>query len=354
MLPSHCHRRVRVTEQADLSAVRCTAADLAAAAALGDEAAGRVQLVVCELATNLLRHARGGGVILMRQLGLPGEASEGFECIALDQGPGIEDLGRALADRHDPEPVAGRGLGYGLGAVRRLSDGFDIHSIPGTGTAVLARVHAAAPVPADTADGPRPGWAFEWGAVMLPMAGDDHCGDGWLIRPDGLVMVVDGLGHGEAASLAARRAEDVARRTTAHHDPQAVLSAMHEALRGTRGAVAAALRVGHGRIDYACVGNIVATIVRRDGTTSLPERWGVIGYNAVPPASTTAPWGAGEHVILHSDGCSRVVDLFVERRLRHVDPALAAAVLLRDGGTRVDDQTVVVLRNTHPAPHAFL
>ena len=50
MLPPHCHRRVRVAEQADLAAVRGVAADLAAAAGMGEQAAGRVQLVVAAIA----------------------------------------------------------------------------------------------------------------------------------------------------------------------------------------------------------------------------------------------------------------------------------------------------------------
>ena len=347
MLPAHCHHRVRVAEQADLTTVRGVAADLAGpgsgAAALGEDVAGRFQLVVSELATNLLRHADGGGVILLRRL----ETIAGVECIALDQGPGIADLAAALADRADPEPRAGLGLGYGLGAVRRLSERFDIHSETGIGTAVLSRVLARG----SEDRGP----PFAWGTVMLAMSGGQHCGDGWLVRPDGLVVAVDGLGHGEAASIAARRAEAVAGEAAHGDDPRTVIAAMHDRLRGTRGAVAAVLRLTDRRIDHSSVGNIAMTIVRRIGATAptmtaLTGRWGVVGYNAAPPPTASAAWEPDDHLILHSDGCARLAELFVERRLRHVDPVLAAAVLLRDGGARVDDQTVIVLRNARRTP----
>lgn len=347
MLPFHCHQRVRVAEQAGLTTVRGVAADLAAAAGLGEQAAGRVQLVVSELATNLLRHATDGGMVLLRALEPPG----GVECLALDQGPGIADLGLALADRKVVEPVVGEGLGYGLGAVRRLSDLFDIHSTPGVGTAVLSRILAAAGRAADrvSLDHAALGHlAFDWGAAMLPILGGDHCGDGFMVRADGLVVVADGLGHGEPASLAARRVEEVARHAGPDPDPQAVLAAVHEALRGTRGAAVAVVRATPGRIDYAGVGNIAATVVRGNSPAALPERWGVVGYNAAPPKTMSVAWEPGDHVLLCSDGCSRIADLFVERRLRYVAPALAAAVLLRDGTGRVDDQTIVVLRHAHP------
>lgn len=337
MLPPHCHRRVRVAELADLATVRGTAAELAAVAGMGEEPAGRVQLVVSELATNLLRHATSGGAMLLRASDLPG----GVDCMALDQGPGIADLGRALADRQTAQPAAGAGLGYGLGAVRRLSERFDIHSVPGIGTAVFARVRTPAAPPAEVD-------TFTWGAAMLPMSGGDHCGDGFLVRPDGLVVVADGLGHGEPASLAARRVEEVARHASADDDPQTVLFAAHEALRGTRGAAVAVVRVAPGRIDYAGVGNIAVTVLRREGRTALPERWGVVGYNAAPPRTVRLAWEPGDHILLGSDGCSRIADLYVERHLRHVAPELAAAVLLRDTTARLDDQTVVVLRHAHP------
>ena len=60
----------------------------------------------------------------------------GLEIEVSDDGPGIGDLERALADGYS---TAG-GLGQGLGAVRRLSDEFEIASRPGGGTRVRTRV----------------------------------------------------------------------------------------------------------------------------------------------------------------------------------------------------------------------
>lgn len=349
MLPPHCHHRVRIDGPADLAAARGVCAALLARADLDGEAAGRLHLIVAELGSNLIRHA-GGGALLLRCVVPPvppgsgpgaAVAGCGIECLSLDRGPGIADLDGALADRHDPEPGPGRSLGYGLGAVRRLADRFAIQSRPGEGTVVLARVRdrgQALPQPAD------PG-CFEHGAVMLPMAGCDDCGDGWMVRQDGLALLVDGLGHGEAAGVVARRAEDTFAALPAGCDPQAALADLHAALRGTRGAAATVLRLRPDAVDYAAVGNITAALVTRAGSTALNSRWGVVGYNAAPPPTASVPWGPGDHVVLHSDGCSGLVPLFAGSPLRHVESVLAAAILLRDGTTRIDDQSVLVLAN---------
>lgn len=352
MLPAHCHHRVHVATRSDLTTARGVLADLTAdltadptaEPGVDEETLGRIRLVVSELATNLIRHA-GGGILLLRRLTAPspGLSSGGLECLSLDKGPGIADIGFALADRHNPEPAPGGGLGYGLGAVRRLSDRFDIHSSRGLGTAVLAQVHGPSnPASPDTAGTAR---FFAWGAAMVPMAGSDACGDGWAVRPDGLVLVVDGLGHGEAASVAARRAEEVFAAVPASRDAQAILVSIHEALRGTRGAAACVLKLHRGEVEFSSVGNIAAAVLSGAGSVTLGGRWGVVGYNAVPPSAARVAWNPGDQIVLHSDGCSHLMNLVADRHLRHADPALTAAVLLRDGVGRIDDQTIVVLTN---------
>ena len=54
--------------------------------------------------------------------------------MSVDKGPGIEDVSRALADGTSST----RSMGVGLGAIQRLSDAFDLYSIPGSGTVISA------------------------------------------------------------------------------------------------------------------------------------------------------------------------------------------------------------------------
>ena len=55
--------------------------------------------------------------------------------IARDDGPGIEDLGRALEDGYS----SAGGLGLGLSSARRLVDEFAIDSRVGSGTTIVLK-----------------------------------------------------------------------------------------------------------------------------------------------------------------------------------------------------------------------
>ena len=126
-----------VADQSQVAEVRRIAADMARDGGFDETAAGRVALVATELATNLLKHAGGGDMLVQRFA--EGE-SAGIELLALDKGPGIGDLRRALDDGYS---TAGS-PGNGLGAIRRQSDEFAIWSRSGLGTAIVARIGGGA------------------------------------------------------------------------------------------------------------------------------------------------------------------------------------------------------------------
>ena len=138
---------VTLSDSSEVAAAR-RAAKQPRREALGfdEQAAGRSALVATELATNLLKHAGRGQILLDRYRDSSGS---GLEILSLDKGPGIADLGRAMEDGYS---TAGS-MGTGLGAVRRQADEFAVYSRPGLGTAVMARIRDAKPPPAPaTAD----------------------------------------------------------------------------------------------------------------------------------------------------------------------------------------------------------
>jgi anti-sigma regulatory factor (Ser/Thr protein kinase) len=112
----------------DVETARRLAREVAVEQGLDRVAAEEVVLVVSELATNLVRYARGGE-LLVRAL-----QPVGVEVLSRDRGPGIADLEVAQRDGHS----TGGGLGLGLGAVGRLMDSCEIESGP-DGTRVTAR-----------------------------------------------------------------------------------------------------------------------------------------------------------------------------------------------------------------------
>src|SRR5207249_956162 len=117
---------------------RRAAMRLPSGAGLDEEVVGKVAIAVTEAASNVVKHGRGGDVIL-RTL-RDGEA-HGLEMLALDRGSGMANVGECFRDGYSTAGTAGTGLG----AIRRLSSEFDVHTIPGVGTAVLARFWSAAP-----------------------------------------------------------------------------------------------------------------------------------------------------------------------------------------------------------------
>lgn len=82
-----------------------------------------------ELARNTLDYGNGGEVEIAR---LIAGVRKGLRLTFSDQGPGIEDLDKALTDGFS----TGGGLGLGLSGARRLANEFTIDSAPGRGTRV--------------------------------------------------------------------------------------------------------------------------------------------------------------------------------------------------------------------------
>jgi serine/threonine-protein kinase RsbT len=83
-----------------------------------------------ELARNTLEYGNGGEVEIARVADGP---RKGVRLTFVDQGPGIEDIEKALTDGYS----SGGGLGLGLSGARRLSNEFSIDSTPGKGTQVM-------------------------------------------------------------------------------------------------------------------------------------------------------------------------------------------------------------------------
>lgn len=91
----------------------------------------RVEIVILELARNLLAHA-GGGELRFELVSDGGR--QGLAVEARDSGPGIPDIELALRDGFSTTQT----LGAGLPGVRRLMDDFTISSQVGVGTIVRA------------------------------------------------------------------------------------------------------------------------------------------------------------------------------------------------------------------------
>jgi anti-sigma regulatory factor (Ser/Thr protein kinase) len=300
---------------------------------------GNVALVVTEAARNLLKHA-GGGDLILRASDSGGAPM--IEMLAIDKGPGIDDIRRSFQDGYSTSGTPGTGLG----AIARLSSLHDVYSRPGQGTALLVQVRrqGSRQIP----HAPREPWQV--GAVSVALASEPVCGDAWEFAalPRGLsrLVVADGLGHGVLASEAANQATSLGTGNPTEAGTM-LMERIHAALRPTRGAAVAIadLDAGRGVVRYTGIGNISGSIIGPDGTVQhMVSHPGTAGHELRKITEFTYPWRPGSILIMHSDGLAShwALDRYPGLTARH--PSLIAAVLYRDFTRRRDDATVVVLR----------
>lgn len=331
MIAGSHHVVVPMGDPSRVGEARRHAAQLADDCGLDEVDAGRLALVVTELATNLVRHARHGRLWLSARL-----ARGEVEVVAVDEGPGIADVERSLGDGFS----TGGTPGTGLGAVRRLAEDFDLHSTVPEGTVVVARIRAAGRAGPEHSLWP--------GAVSLAAPGERVCGDGWAFALDGeraSLVVADGLGHGpDAAEAGAVALESFAEEPFA--PPRRLLERMHHALRRTRGAAVMALQAdaAAGTIRSAGAGNVMARLVSGVSDRTLLCQHGTAGIAMRTPEEVSTPWPPHALLVVYSDGIESRWTGGVLTPLLGRDPALAAALLARDHCRGRDDATVAVLR----------
>lgn len=122
--------RIAIESDADVVTARQRARELAADLELSSTDQTLLATAISEVARNITTYATRGEVRLriIRDNG----GRQGVEVVAQDDGPGIDDLGRAMQDGY----TTGGGLGLGLPGARRLVDEFDVQSVVGQGTTV--------------------------------------------------------------------------------------------------------------------------------------------------------------------------------------------------------------------------
>ncbi|MGQ4419266.1 SpoIIE family protein phosphatase [Streptomyces sp. SAS_269] len=333
-IPVHDSTRVRDA--------RVAAEAASAAAGLGQERTAAAALVATELATNLLKHAEEGRMVLNLVDG-PAAGAPSVQLCSLDQGPGIADVGTALRDGFS---TAEGSLGAGLGSCRRLANAFHLHSVPGRGTVTTARVDPeAAHTGASAGEVPV-------GGITVALDQAEHSGDAWGWARSGpllTLLLADGLGHGAKAAHASTAAVEELH-AGAHLPPVEILRRLHTALRRTRGVAAVVAQVDTERreLRFAGVGNACARLRTGDTWTSLISHPGIVGaYFPARVPLRKMPWHADSLLVVHSDGLPSRWSPPDDPGLLARDPSVVAATILRDASSPArpvrDDTSVAVL-----------
>ncbi|MEW6613378.1 MAG: SpoIIE family protein phosphatase [Pseudomonadota bacterium] len=184
------------------------------------------------------------------------------------------------------------------------------------------------------------------GLVHQPVIGETRSGDDYCVihsRDMVLVAMADGLGHGPMAQAAAHRAiEYVARHQ--EQDPRALLDGCHRALRGTRGAVLAIVRIDlrAGTLVHAGLGNIETRIVAAERIYRPVTVNGIAGYTARSFRAEQFAFLPGDLLIMHTDGISDRFEISPAARGR--DLQMLASQIVHEHGRHHDDQLLLILR----------
>ncbi|HZI58879.1 MAG TPA: SpoIIE family protein phosphatase [Verrucomicrobiae bacterium] len=324
---------VPLSDSSSAAEARREGARIAALLGLNETKSGEAAIVITEAARNAVVYGGGGQLVLA---GTRSSHETRMDIMALDKGPGIADLTRALQDGYS----TGGTPGTGLGAIRRLADVFDVFS-NNKGTALFARIAQSEPSQESRS-------AVDFSGFTAPYPGESACGDNiaWEINGDRcIVLVVDGLGHGPQAAEAADEAVRIFK-SYSSDPPAEIISRLHDALKKARGAAAAVaeIRPLAGTLIYAGVGNIAGSILSNTLSRSLVSHNGTLGHVMARVQEFKTEWPKDGILIMHSDGLQSRWDLSRYPGILARQPALIAGVLLRDFRRERDDASVLVMK----------
>ena len=197
---------------------------------------------------------------------------------------------------------------------------------------------------------------LDWAVATVPLRGQTESGDLHLVQAFGggiLVAVVDALGHGPEAAVAARLAVDCLRGHP--HEPlPLLLQRCHEALIGSRGAVVslAAFDFQRHSMTWLGVGDVEGVLMFADPTakparTSLITRGGIVGAKIPPSRPWVIPLSHGDTLIFATDGVRRD---FAQAPTPTGEPQKIADSILARNNKGTDDALVLVARYVNETP----
>jgi negative regulator of sigma-B (phosphoserine phosphatase) len=189
---------------------------------------------------------------------------------------------------------------------------------------------------------------LDWGWAQAALDGE-HCGDAHVVSEfagGALVGVVDGLGHGFEAAVAARTATRLLA-SLAGQPLDVLVERCHEALRRTRGAVLslASFDAPGSAMTWGGIGNVEAVLLRAHPAPvtreALVPRGGIVGFRLPALNARTLPVAPGDLLVLATDG---VHDGFAEGVERDRTPREIAEGILARHARGTDDALVLVAR----------
>jgi len=305
---------------------------LSVSAGFNERKIGEIDIIVAEMVSNLVKHAQGGYIFakLVEQ-----DDIQGIELITIDNGQGISDVSRMISDGVSTKNT----LGHGLGAIKRLSDFFQIYSQKNWGTIVLARIFAE-----ELPQFKRPS-KFEVRSIVAPKPGEEESGDGFYceLSADYVKMILgDGLGHGTEAAKAVGMAIEGFQKTE-ETDPVEIIRSINSYVKKTRGLVAtvAVFNIREKTWKICGVGNIMTKIFGPLMSKGYMAYNGIIGLNL--PRTLNAQqidYEKGQYLVMCSDGLKSRWEVNKYPAIVRYDLSILTASLFKDYARNTDDMSV--------------
>jgi len=192
---------------------------------------------------------------------------------------------------------------------------------------------------------------LELGVATLALGGQTVSGDQHLVKavPQGiLVAVIDGLGHGREAALAAKTAVATLENALDYISIITLVQRCHESLAQTRGVVMslALFNETDHTMTWAGVGNVAGVLLRADPATNPAQenlllRGGVVGFQLPGLTAAVIPVMPGDLLIFATDGLD---GNFSNGVSVNEAPQRLATRILAQHGKGTDDALVLVAR----------
>lgn len=295
-----------------------------------------LDIIVAELTSNLHKYARNGEILF----GIFGKEEDCYvELICIDDGPGMTDPAKMMADGFSSTNT----IGHGFGSIKRMSDVFEVYSIRDWGTIVLSRIYKKA----RTKNSLKP--KVDIKGIVVPKPNERTSGDGYYYKLTDKyfkLLVADGLGHGPEANLAINEAVK-AFKLCAEESPVQYIRFIHSTVRKTRGLVGTVVIYDFEKRVWkiAGVGNIATKFYNATEFKNQMAYNGIIGHN-IPNTMNDQELSSGlyQQIILCSDGIRSRWDLSKYTGINRYDLTILAAALFKDFARRTDDMSVIICK----------
>ena len=325
---------IEVSHLSDIIKSRQMVKDISRRIGFEEQIQDELVLVASELASNIVKYAKFGKLIITP---LIEDSKKGIQIESLDKGIGINNVEESLKDGYSTS----NSLGYGLGTVNRIMD--ELIILPnenGIGTRIICKLWI------QEKKNPIYSCPLEFGVASRPYGLFKQNGDAFIIKQmneEVLIGVIDGLGHGPLAHIAAQEARNYVEKH--HNQPlKSIFQGTNVACNKTRGVVMTLVRIDwiKRKMQFAGIGNILGRIVGSETSLNIMARRGIIGNHAPSPLISEIDWNKSFILILHSDGVSKE---WFQAEINYHNPATDLAIMiLKKYAKDDDDATIVVVK----------